>query len=360
MRHLRIFNDARKRIFDLPNVDRTQLLAGGALQIELDPYFSDDDEECTRVLIAHGQWAFVQEIRDLPPDTPEPAPDDSPFTALESVPFIPGKGFLAGLRTDLGPTTGSGDEDPSPIVRPISKEELLFYRRTHPDSPQRPESDAERVHRAMQIHCRCDVLRCPVVLNEASRTDKRRARWRMFNTGSTPFTGEPLQRCSLPISHDPDTEPHRWVYGEWIYGPAQHHPDCPRHPDRYNRPAEEGQPTPAGLTSTEQLADQIMANDTMVTEIFGKHSAMPDRELVRGYVTAALPVLAGNSGPGIPASPAVQQVNDSARDVWRTCCTMTDDGQHYCGLPIGHDKGYPDVPPTAHETTTPGGDRLRW
>jgi len=338
VRHLRIFNDARKCIFDLSNVTHTQILTTGSLIVDLDPYWADADEEVSRLVLAHRQWAYIQEIADVPPD-------DGPFTKLASAPIVPGKGdfalippgFLAGVMTEVRTTGGE----------------------------TRPDSDAELVHKAMQIHCRCASLRCPVDLNESTVAEKRRARWRMFRPGTDhpPFTGEPRQQCSLPISHDPVAEPHRWKHGEWLYGPAMHHPDCPRHPDRYNRG--EGQPSPAGLTPDDQiavLADQILKDDAMVTEIFGRHSVpdmpgVPDRELVRGYITAALPVLAGNSGPGMPLP---QRINEAARGTWKACGVYSDDNKHWCAQPAGHDGNYPNSMPTAHETTTPGGDRLRW
>src|SRR5882757_1102096 len=57
VRHLRIFNDARKCIFDLSNVTHTQILTTGSLIVDLDPYWADADEEVSRLVLAHRQWA---------------------------------------------------------------------------------------------------------------------------------------------------------------------------------------------------------------------------------------------------------------------------------------------------------------
>jgi hypothetical protein len=358
MRHLRIFDKARTRLFDLPNVLRTEVLASGTLVIELDPTHNDgpDDEDVTRLVIAAGHWAYIQEVRDEPDD----ASPVAPMTGHAA--FMAGR-YAEAIKDQLKPTGGFPvpvvPGDPEPDDAPFGPLE------------SRPLSDSERVHKAMSIHCRCDQLRCRVVLNPATATDKRKARWRMFGANSeAPFTGEPLRRCTLPISHDPAVRPHEYVPARWPWGPHNHHPDCPRHPERYNR--EEGQPeSPAAITSqlpapvVEELADRIMDAPDMLAEIFGRHASQPEAKLVRGYVTAGHQLLAaaGNSGPGFPIAPngrTMPRINMAARATWKACAAYDPSGAHWCIEAIGHDERKEDGEPSVHQTTLPGGDRIRW
>lgn len=140
----------------------------------------------------------------------------------------------------------------SPIRVPVAIEPDQIIRRALTDygpgfvpAPFNPD-----VHEAMQTICACDSLRCPVILNPPTEEGKRRGR---LLSGATrrPVTGAelaPLMRCCWEAGHDQDTNPCDWREGGWPYGPADHHPRCPRHPDTYNRPVE-GQPHPAGITT---------------------------------------------------------------------------------------------------------------
>jgi hypothetical protein len=365
MRHLRIFDAKRSRLFDLPNVERTTVTMPGALVIDLNPYpILDDDEGVTRLVLAPGHWAYVQEV-DSPP--PAPAEAEAPPTLS-----IPATGFLSGLALNV-PVTGGypvAEADPDEAD----------------DDEAEPVSDAMMVHRAMQIVCVCLSLRCPVVLNPSTDGERRKVRRRMFGkVVGEPVHSEPRMQCSLHVGHDPMADEHRWKHGEWIYGPAQHHPECPRHPERYNRNhSSEGQPNTAGLTTeaqlshgpvlpatVEQLTDQIMSTPDMVDEIFRRHEqpeASTDRLLVRPYATGAHRVVAerqGNSGPGFPVEPVRHAaVNQAARTVWHVCGVYAPDEvspakELWCHRPVGHDQESPGAVVTEHEALQ-GVDPVRW
>jgi hypothetical protein len=169
-----------------------------------------------------------------------------------------------------------------------------------------PNPHAGQLAEAMAVHCQCKELRCPVVLNPASPAD--RSWWRAKLRGRVahglpPGAVTPFRQCSMERGHAPidDHDAHEWTEGGWPYGPAQHHPRCPRHPDSYNRPAaEEGHPATGGITSADELApptEPDPADDPTPED------PEPERgELVRPYVAAAGQQLHGPfpgfSGPG--------------------------------------------------------------
>jgi hypothetical protein len=62
-------------------------------------------------------------------------------------------------------------------------------------------------------------------------------------------------QCIYIRGHNVDEMPHAWHEGGWPFGPGDHHPQCPRNPENYNRPGSvpmrntgEGQPETAGVT----------------------------------------------------------------------------------------------------------------
>jgi hypothetical protein len=350
MRHLRIYDAQRALLFDLPNVAGTATTTTGALMIDLDPGQTPElvDEHVTKLVLAPGYWAVVQEVER--PDEQPAEPDDAPFTEISSVPFYPGdtKGFLAAI-SDI-PTTGGGQRPP--LV---------------PGFEEEPPSEAARVHAAMAVACLCLGLRCPVVLNPSTEAERRSVRLRAkLHLRSTPEP-EPLMRCSREVGHDPMTEPHRWIRGEWIYGPAQHHPRCPRHPARYNMPTEEEQPLAARFTSTTELPSAVHSAramisapwapadsagapaDTLVQEVSARHSAA-ETVLVRPYANgqhakAAIAVPVG--GWNAPST-----FNVAARQIWNLCAVWGPESIS-CELAKDHPA---DV---LHEADK-GGDRIRW
>jgi hypothetical protein len=241
---------------------------------------------------------------------------------------------------------------------------------------------APDVHDAMQIHCACEQIRCPVVLNEA--TDGQRRWWQVrgFNApgASAPAVAEPLRRCVHELGHDTAELAHTWHQGGWPYGIAQHHPACPRNPNVYNRAPlmVEGQQAtqPAGVTTGADVPDRADVSSTVV--LTGDEPEQPAATtIIRPYVTEAThPAHAatpdddptgffydrneGNSGPGglLPTTAQLDagEYNRAARTSWGVCAAYAPESvspqRVWCAYPPGHDG--------AHATNAPGGDRLHW
>lgn len=154
-----------------------------------------------------------------------------------------------------------------------------------------PNPFAGQLREAMAVICCCRELRCPVVLNPATPAD--RSWWRMklrgrIATGLPPGATIPFRQCSMEIGHAPidDHDAHDWTEGGWPYGPALHHPKCPRHPDTYNRQIDvEGHPATGGITTADELA---AAPDTDQTDDTTPEDPAPRGELVRPYVAAEM------------------------------------------------------------------------
>jgi hypothetical protein len=246
-----------------------------------------------------------------------------------------------------------------------------------PAEPERPTqvlsvagllTDGGRVHEAMQIHCVCNELRCPVVLNQSTPEERRWWQIRQRGEAATGKAPEPeaLQRCSHETGHEPlvvmgidgaRVVPHAWVEEGWPYGPANHHPACPRHPESYNRAAldtSEGQPRhAAGVTEADEPEAEAEADPRERGELIRPYVASVGR-VITPDDHGALYERAGNSGPGQPL-PDRLPYNRGARDSWHTCAQYAPgyNGQAWCGLPSGH------VGP-GHSVTLPGGDRVTW
>jgi hypothetical protein len=217
---------------------------------------------------------------------------------------------------DMPPPTQVTDDELSRITDALTDDDALAALGSDLREP-RPLSAfggfSADVHEAMKIICRCDDLRCPVVLNPATPEEKEAFRLRQRGKPATvPEQVDPLKRCSWEVDH---LGGHEWQPDGWPYGPAEHHPMCPRHPSRYNRPdvpVGEGQPLAAGVTPG---AAGLSLADTNL----------------------------------LPVRPAFHL---TARENWGYCAAYhPSDTDLYCqGVP-GHDG--------PHETT-PGGDRQTW
>lgn len=227
-------------------------------------------------------------------------------------------------------------------------------------------TDGARVHEAMQIHCVCNELRCPVIINPS--TAEARRWWQVrqrggLTLGGAPEPTEPLMRCVYETGHDPvpqtgelRTSPHEWREGGWPYGPANHHPSCPRHPDSYNRAAletSEGQPRhAAGVTEADEPDPRERGE--LVRPYVGLPLSLVPHTAPEAEALGLLYDRAGNSGPGLPL-PDRLPYNRGARESWHTCAQYAPGyhGEAWCGLPSGH-------PGNGHSVTLPGGDRVTW
>jgi len=351
MRHLRIYDAQRALLFDLPHVIGTLIITTGALIIDLDPAHNPEnvDEDVMKLVLAPGYWATVQEVV---------RPDEQPAEPVAASPAEIGPGEARGFLSFLNNGLAMEEEQRrAPVVPGFDP---VF------PQPDEPPSEAARVHAAMAVACLCLGLRCPVVLNPSTEAERRSVRLRAkLHLRSTPET-EPLMRCSREVNHDPMTEPHRWIQGEWIYGPAQHHPRCPRHPARYNMPTEEEQPLAARFTSTTELpssqhsalavisapwapADSLGGPaDTLVQEVFARHSV--ETALVRPYANGQ-PAKAAIAVP-VEGWNQPSPINVAARQIWNVCAAWGPEGIS-CELA-------PEHPADVLHEAEKGGDRIRW
>jgi hypothetical protein len=272
MEHLRIYDrgDPPKLIAEHPDVVAKVVTGTGALRLDL------AGSRVSRVVYAPGWWGVVEEI--APADEPEPEPQ-----------------LVEPAEIDMRPTPAS---DPITQILPV-----VAGPEAGPDTITDAEltsfmaelTDRDRVHAAMQIPCICDELRCPVVTNPATAAEKRfwRKRQQTGTRGdSAPAEVEPLKRCVFMVGHNVAEQDHGWIAGGWPFGPGDHHPECTRHPERYNgarpvhAPSEEGQsPMVAGITPSEATGElsatgdvsQTSAVSTLTTPM-GRHQADVDPE----------------------------------------------------------------------------------
>lgn len=241
-------------------------------------------------------------------------------------------------------------DEPAPVEQ-AERERLGLLDHEDPAITNFPAAmtDGARVHEAMAIACACAELRCPLVLNPASTSDKRWWRIRQYGGSDTAGAGapnpEPLQQCSHERGHDPAVIPHEWTPGGWPYGPSQHHRACPRHPDSYNRAAlGEGQPQhAAGVTPTDVVPAAA--------------PPAPTGEMIRPYVAErhAQPAAAAEADTAVmPAIPS--GINATARTSWHVCAAFSPEhgSAVFCEWPIGHAS---DI---GHRHSTSGGEIIRW
>lgn len=236
-----------------------------------------DDDNPRRMFVAYrGTFDHLEEWRDRD----EPARTGRPAHAATTDTQLDARAVMAGLAPPVVP-------GPPPM----------------PD-PFRPAGNphAGKLAEAMAIRCSCAELRCPVMVGPSDQGT--RAWWRLqldikpgrgsaVKPGQTPFT-----QCARDLGHDIFSEPHEWAEGMWPYGVHNHHPQCPRHPERYNRPAiEEGHPAPGGITSVNEPARQLA---TVATPEPARGIPAPEDDergqLVRPYIaemTAGSAVISG-------------------------------------------------------------------
>jgi len=300
MRILRVFDRAGDLVREQHNVTAVHVTGTGALVMVV-----TDLGDLYRVAVAPGEWAEVEEWTDVEPSA-----------------------------------TPTSDALSAPIEEVMPEPERL----AQPVETPAQTSDFEAVHRAMEIVCICAQLRCPVVIGPAPSAEQR-AHWsknRFFRGGRQAEArfeqAPPFTRCSWEIGHNTTESPHLWVEGGWPYGINEHHPECPRHPDRYNRPevpviAGEGQPYAAGATPGMMLIPAA--------------TAVLERE----------PLILDDRPAGIPVG-----VDHVARQMWSRCAHMPPleiQKEHpgiWCSMSINHD------PASGHEWEVPGepGLYIRW
>ncbi len=176
--------------------------------------------------------------------------------------------------------------------------------------------DRMRVQQAIETHCTCARLRC------------------------TYRAGDNRQCCRDRAHAGPhDTQPP----SRWVWGPSQHHPQCPRNPERYN--AHIG---PCGATADNGVTCVLPFNHA------GDHAASISTDGALPAVvddTATLQrVAAGLDGWDVPREDVTTPDDDAEAgySVGRNRCTaMTvlpvpaGSGQPYerqqCSRPIGHE-----------------------
>lgn len=302
----------------------------GVLVLDL---FSARPEDPVRVAYADGEWLIVEEFRVVPDD-----PDQERLNLAEM-----------GFTTELPPVV-PGREEPN-------------------------MSDAARVHLAMEVLCSCANLRCPTVLNPSTVEERERVRrrgWKLTrNNPGPPEQAEPRRQCTWVRGHDRERYPCEWKEGQWPYGPAQHHPWCPRHPDVYNQPVREDHPADA--------PDRITLADTQ--------TVVP----VESHVSASAPVIARHSMPeqltatATMARPFVENIGNqertdpdgmgysrdnagstpeyvgpydlAAREAWKICAAP---GPPHEMPALRCDKRHPHNPAEGHQMTLGSGDVIRW
>lgn len=338
MRHLLIWdrNDPPELIGEHPNVLHSTVTPPGVLVLDL---MAIGPGTVHRVAYSHGYWGRVAEQLD-----------------------------------DEGPLSPDADAPAEPITEHLPRPPVV----PGPDALTFDQlSDRQRVQLAMTVRCMCDELRCPVVLNPPTAAERKF--WQ--RSGHTPWLAsrqppepEPLQRCVYRAGHNVDEMPHGWIEGGWPYGPHNHHDECPRHPENYNRPGSvrlpgEGQPTTsAGITPTP-------APVSVPATAPEPAPARPDTELVRPYlksVPADVPPL----GIAVGRPPAREDQGGSwartdtasvreldsepydpkRRELWRICAVPgpgEGEQQAWCTLEPHHSGG-------THEHHTPEGDRISW
>lgn len=334
MRLLRIYH-RESLVRELHNVHQTNITESGALVCRFAGL--DVPGKLRLVVFAPRTWTEVQEWNPDPELAPELAFQRYTDDALPDV-------------------TGSGEQVGS----------------DQPSDPDEFLTDVERVHRAMSVICLCDKFRCPAILNASAAAE--RLWWRRRQNGAITNTSapavEPLRRCVWEAGHMPsevndhDHESgHYWAAGQWPYGVANHHPECPRHPSRYNAghtdltvPGE-GQPQhAAGVTPL--YVDQPEARGELV-----RPYVKPDAELseVNGFVVGRPVAVLEGDPTGLGYSRDAHTVtapltyNHEERDAFNICAEYTPgwNGQLWCTLDIDHEPG--------HSTTqVGGGDLVRW
>lgn len=297
MRHLRVYDYRGDMIADMPNVTWSTVTNPGVLVVRLNP---ESPGGTVLRAFAAGYWGEAAEI-------PAPA----------TLPIVPG------------------------AVTDADIEDLMAG------------SDAAAVRAAMAVHCICESLRCTTILNPATREEKEaaRTRWRRKADGP-PAPAEPLKRCVRARGHNQEELECFWAPGVWIYGAAEHHTGCPRHPARYNNiekftAPEEGQPQhdAAGFTSPTYVPVMLVPE--------------PEPEvsttLVRPFIERHQGGLTGLDRADVPEMFAAETYLRAQREMWKACAVPGPDTYPFttwCTLSPGHDGDL-------HEMDRPD-ERISW
>jgi len=212
---LEIFDRQGDLITSVRNVVSHWVSDRGVLVVNLDP---PPTSTTHRLAYAHGYWGAVHESSSADPDGPEHDPAGAATVASDARTF----------RDEL--STMLAHQQDSAATSPATESHEL--------------TDRDRVHLAMGVHCCCYELRCPTVLNPARPEEKGWWRKRQkVGPGLNRQAPDPEPRMQC-VQRDGHRGAHYWQEGVWIYGPANHHPDCPRHPLRYNRAGQVPRPAP--------------------------------------------------------------------------------------------------------------------
>ena len=239
---IRLYDKSGNLKHDLAQVVGRVLTPAGDLVISFDPA-----HPLKRFVAYRGSWDHLHELDD---DEPTSAPQ-------------PGAAGLGEVPTEVvtltppvvrGPYADRPDHTHTAPALALADPNLSL-----------PNPYAGLLAEAMGIHCTCAMLRCPVVINPATAADRKwwqrrqqtnHDHWTISKT-MPPSATAPFRRCIHENGHAAreDVSAHVWVEGGWPYGLHNHHPGCPRNPERYNRPTgEEGHPGTGGLTSADELA----------------------------------------------------------------------------------------------------------
>lgn len=343
MRHLTIYNRdvPPKLIAEHPNVTGSNVTMPGVLVLNLDVPPGSGLAE--RVAYAPGYWGMVAEsgYDDAAPAAPSPAAGtDEPTKATGVYPVVP---MVPGPAAPDEPERRTTDDELADLLGPTGQ--LWCAPGEVPWAGSAAPTDRDRLAVAMLVHCQCDAMRCPVVTNPATADERRWWQRRQHGGGSHALKApepEPLKRCIELAGHS-DEFPHHWHEGGWPFGPGNHHPRCPRHPDNYNRPGSvpvpgEGQAHAPGITPADAPAQLPAEPDLPQTHPL---TDRPDPALARPYIL---------SGPD--DEPYLKDV----RRTFSVCAVEGPDGYPFPVWCNNHPRHIEEV----HTMDRPGGERIIW
>ena len=383
MRVVRVYDrpGAEQWAEELRDVREVHVTRAGALAVELE--HGDRPGTLRGVIIAPLDWHRVEDWNatdDGDQDQPEPAarePWDPPVFPAEPymLPEQPQPGYVPRLEMPR-PSDDRGrvlvDEPTVPALPRLDFPTVGIVR------DPLALSDARRLQLAMLIHCICAELRCPSLLYVG-----------------TDLPGDPEQRqCDQRADHPGE----HTSAGRWMWGPHNHHPECHRHPSRYNRNGNgevlcgrpvmvEGAPMigtgcllPADHTGAHDYATPITegqpeqpAGLTVARELVAALPTQRERSAAAAALrapAAAWPVVAAPTGERVgevlsglveprPLLDHVLAAHSSpdwfrARTLGQQCAAPEGTGLGVtCERPAGHDYG-------PHAAMTTAGDLIQW
>lgn len=394
MRVIRVYDSAEaageQYAEEVTNVASAYVTGAGALAVELE--HGDRPGTLRGVIIAHGAW---QRVEDWNATDPEPDQQRADAEQLDPDQLAEKYGPPLAAALEIEQRARQIDMPTLPALPPLVRPAGLL-----PGHVQLPGesvgivrdplamSNALRLRHALTVYCLCARLRCPEIVAHRG----------------TFYEPEPVQ-CQMLDMHDgPHLAPEPSL---WVWGPHNHHPSCPRHPDTYNahpglcgRPLEiegvplvgtgcllpwdhtgahdyahpdlDGRAAPrAGLTVIPAQRERVSAAaalrsvglvgtaDTLAGNA-GRHwpAAAPYCPCGAGPEAgecAPAPVLSGDVVPLVEPGPLVDPaLRDwfSDRTIGQTCGALSMDKEP-CDRPAGHDSG-----PHAH--FTPEGGLAQW